>query len=146
MMAVVLVQRVKEAHVKLPDGKERGIGRGLLVYVGFESGDGPEVVPKIARKVAHLRVFEDGDGKMNLSVVDIGGEVLMVPNFTLAGDARKGNRPSFGNAKAPEEARGMFLSLVEELSTYVPTVRGEFGAHMYVRSTNDGPVNIVMRF
>ncbi len=146
MMAVVLIQRVLRARVRLSDGEERGIGRGILVYVGFESGDGPEVLPKIARKVANLRVFEDEGGKMNLSVVDVGGEVLIVPNFTLAGDTRKGNRPSFGNAKDPRDAEGMFLGLVEETSRYVAVVRGEFGDHMYVESINDGPVNIVMKF
>ncbi len=145
-MAVVLVQRVRWAKVRLPGGEERGIGRGLLAYVGFEREDPPDVVGKVAKKVANLRVFEDPNGKMNLSVEDVGGEVLLIPNFTLAGDARKGNRPSFGRAKPPEEAREMFLKLCEDMASYVPVKRGEFGAHMFVESENDGPVNIVVRF
>ncbi len=145
-MAVVLVQRVKSASVILESGEERSTGKGLLVYVGFEREDTPEVIPKIARKVVNLRIFEDAVGKMNLSVKDIGGEILLIPNFTLAGDAKKGNRPSFGGAKPPEEASGMFLALFEELKGEVNAQRGEFGTYMRIISENDGPVNIVMNF
>jgi D-tyrosyl-tRNA(Tyr) deacylase len=145
-MAVVLVQRVRRASVRLPEGEERSIGRGLLVYVGFQREDGEEVIPKIVRKILNLRIIEDEAGKMNLSVMDVGGEVLLVPNFTLAGDARKGNRPSFGGAKPPDEAREMFLKLFKEMASYTGVRRGEFGAHMLVSSTNDGPVNIVLSF
>jgi len=143
-MAVVLVQRVKSASVILESGERRSTGRGLLVYVGFERGDTPEVIPKIVRKVVNLRIFEDAAGKMNLSVKDVGGEVLLIPNFTLAGDARKGNRPSFGGAKPPEEASRMFLDLFEGLKGEVSVQRGEFGTYMWIISENDGPVNIIM--
>ncbi len=145
-MAVVLVQRVKGASVILESGEERSTGKGLLVYVGFEREDTPEVIPKIARKVVNLRVFEDAVGKMNLSVKDVGGEILLIPNFTLAGDAKKGNRPSFGRAKHPEEASGMFLALFEELKGEVNVQRGEFGTYMRIISENDGPVNIIVNF
>jgi len=136
---------VSEAAVILPDGERRSIGRGLLVFVGFQRGDPEHVPEKIARKVAHLRVFEDADGKMNLSVRDVGGEVLLIPNFTLAGDTRKGNRPSFGGAESPDVARRMFLNLYGLLAEMVKTKRGEFGSHMRIFSINDGPVNLILK-
>lgn len=140
---ILLFQRVKQAKVIYGDVSEE-IGRGLLIYVGFEKKDDESVLEKSVKKILNLRIFEDEKGKMNLSVLDIKGDVLIVPNFTLAGDAKKGNRPSFDNAMDPENANRMFLTLVEELGKYVNVKKGGFREHMEVHSVNDGPVNIVL--
>ncbi len=144
MMPVILVQRVERAEVVLSSGEVRRIGRGLLVYVGFLKGDTGENLEKVAKKISNLRVFEDERGKMNLSVRDIGGEVLLIPNFTLAADTRKGNRPSFAAALRPPLAAQMFDDLYRLLKEVVRVERGEFGDHMRVYSVNDGPVNTVL--
>ena len=140
-----VVQRVKEAWVRV-NGEEVGrIGRGLLALVGFEKGDAEVVVPKLADKLVNLRVFEDASGRMNLSVQDVDGGVLLVPNFTLAGDARKGRRPSFDGAMEPGKAEIFFEALVRSVeATGVPTAAGVFGAHMEVGLVNEGPVTIVL--
>ncbi len=140
---ILLFQRVKQAKVIYGGGSEE-IGRGLLVYVGFERKDDESVLERSVKKILNLRIFEDEGGKMNLSVLDIKGDVLIVPNFTLAGNAKKGNRPSFDNAMDPENANRMFLSLVERLGKYVNVRKGAFREHMEVYSVNDGPVNIVL--
>jgi D-tyrosyl-tRNA(Tyr) deacylase len=116
------------------------IGRGLLVLLGVRAGDGEEQADKIAAKLAALRVFEDADGKMNLSVRDVGGELLVVSNFTVYGDARKGNRPSFVDAARPEEAE----PLVERVRAALGAEGGKFGARMAVELVNDGPVTVVL--
>ncbi|NPB04383.1 MAG: D-tyrosyl-tRNA(Tyr) deacylase [Thermotogae bacterium] len=144
-MAIALIQRVERASVILSDGRIRSIGRGILVYVGFERGDEKEILPKLARKILNLRIFEDAVGKMNLSVKDIGGEILLIPNFTLAGSVRKGNRPSFTGAKSPSEAVEFFLELVALLNSEISLERGEFGDHMRITSSNDGPVNLIVK-
>jgi len=116
------------------------IAAGLLVLLGVRDGDGADEADWIARKVAALRVFEDGDGKMNLSVRDAGGDVLVVSNFTVYGDARKGNRPSFVAAARPEAAE----PLVERVREALAAQGGVFGAHMDVELVNDGPVTILI--
>jgi D-tyrosyl-tRNA(Tyr) deacylase len=121
------------------------IGKGLAVLVGFEKGDISSYVDKMADKIVNLRVFEDSSGKMNLSVKDIGGELLVVPNFTLAADCRKGRRPSFQSSEDPDRAEEMFKKFVEKCASYgVPVKTGIFGADMKVHIVNDGPVTFVL--
>jgi D-aminoacyl-tRNA deacylase len=138
-----LVQRVSEAAVTVGERTVGAIGRGLLVLLGVEEGDGESDAALLARKVANLRIFEDDAGKMNRSVLEVGGGVLVVSQFTLCADVRKGNRPSFVGAAAPERAQALYASFCEHLGAHgVPVARGEFAAHMAVRLVNDGPVTI----
>jgi D-tyrosyl-tRNA(Tyr) deacylase len=135
-----LVQRVSEASVTV-DGKEVArIGPGLLVLLGVRRGDGEAEADRIASKLLALRLFEDAEGKMNLSVDDVGGEVLVVSQFTLYGDARKGNRPSFVDAAPPEEAEPLY----ERVRAQSRAQGGVFGARMSVALTNDGPVTLLL--
>jgi D-aminoacyl-tRNA deacylase len=140
-----VVQRVSEASVSV-DGDEVGrIGCGLLVYLGVGTGDTDEDLEYLAAKVAGLRIFPDAAHPMNRSVVDVGGGALVVSQFTLYGDARRGKRPSFTDAMEPASAEAMyerFASRLEELG--VPTARGVFRATMAVGSVNDGPVTILL--
>lgn len=140
-----VVQRVESASVEV-DGRVVGaIGTGLLVLVGIEAGDVDDDVRWLADKLANLRIFEDDAGRMNRSVLDVGGAVLLVPNFTVAGDARKGRRPSFDSAMAPGAAEPMFVALVGALrATGVGVESGVFRAHMRVTLVNDGPVTILL--
>lgn len=142
----VVLQRVTQANVTV-DGRVVGsIGPGLLVLAGAAADDTTEDFDWLARKIAQLRVFGDDDGVMNRSVVDVGGEVLAVSQFTLYASTRKGNRPSWSGAAPPDVARPMFdafvAALVRELGRPVPT--GEFGADMQVSLVNDGPVTIAI--
>ena len=142
----LLVQRVKSASVSV-DGKEIGsIGRGYLVFLGVCQADTESVADKMLAKLVKLRIFEDENGKTNLSLGDVGGAVLFVSQFTLYADCRKGNRPSFVNAGDPAHAEALYEYSVKELrNTYGLTVEtGEFGADMQVESVNDGPVTIVV--
>jgi D-aminoacyl-tRNA deacylase len=135
-----LVQRVSEAAVSV-DGEEIArIGRGLLVLLGVRTGDGPEQADRIAAKLERLRVFEDAEGKMNLSVREIEGELLVVSQFTLYGDARKGNRPSFVDAAPPEQAEPLYDRVREALGAR----GGVFGARMSVSLVGDGPVTLLV--
>jgi D-tyrosyl-tRNA(Tyr) deacylase len=135
-----LVQRVSEATVSV-DGREHSrIGPGLLVLLGVRRGDGPEQADRIARKLLGLRVFEDAEGKMNLDVGQAGGQILCVSQFTLYGDARKGNRPSFVDAAPPEAAEPLYERVRERLGA----AGGVFGASMQVSLTNDGPVTLLL--
>jgi D-tyrosyl-tRNA(Tyr) deacylase len=138
-----LIQRVREARV-LVDGETVGeIGRGLQVLVCAVPEDDEAVAVRLATKIAKLRIFEDAAGKMNLSLRDVGGAALVVSQFTLAADTRKGNRPSFIGAAAPEVARALYESFAEALAEQgVPVERGRFGAAMQVHLINDGPVTI----
>ena len=121
------------------------IGRGLLVLAGVERGDGPEQAAKAAAKLAGLRVFEDGAGRMNLNLAQVGGAVLLVSQFTLAGSLARGRRPSFDGAAAPEVAEPLIQRLAAELEQRnTPVAQGRFGAHMAVESVNDGPVTFVL--
>ena len=140
-----LLQRVSEASVAV-DGRVVGeIGAGLLVLLCAEAGDGEEEVAFLARKIANLRVFEDDAAKMNRSLLDTGGGALVVSQFTLAADLRRGNRPGFSAAAAPELARDLYARFCAGLAEHgVPVATGEFAAHMAVRLINDGPVTIWM--
>ena len=116
------------------------IGHGLLVLLGVRHGDGEAEADWIVRKLLALRIFEDGDGRMNRSVTDVGGEVLCVSQFTLYGDAHKGNRPGFTEAAPPEEAEPLYEHVRERLGAQ----GGRFGAHMLVELANDGPVTLIL--
>ena len=135
-----VVQRVSSASVAVDGETVASIGRGLLVLLGVRAGDGEAEADKIAAKLEALRVFEDPDGKMNVSVRDAGGELLVVSNFTVYGDARKGNRPSFVDAARPEVAE----PLVERVRAALGAEGGRFGARMAVELVNDGPVTLLI--
>jgi len=138
-----LVQRVSEAGVSVGGEEISAIEGGLLVLVGVEQGDGDEQVEFLARKIANLRVFEDDDGKMNLSVVDTGGSVLAVSQFTLCADVSRGNRPGFSYAAPPDVAEPVVAKFAEVVAGHGVSVQtGQFQAHMEVRLINDGPVTI----
>lgn len=140
-----VVQRVREARV-CADGVELGgIGEGLLVYLGVGSGDADADLEHLADKVAGLRVFRDDAASMNRSVVDVGGRALVVSQFTLYGDVRRGKRPSFTDAMEPAAAAAMYERFIARLEALgVPCARGAFGAMMDVHSINDGPVTILI--
>jgi D-tyrosyl-tRNA(Tyr) deacylase len=140
-----VLQRVSRASVKV-DGKVVGaIERGLLVLVGVAAGDGPDDLKYIATKTRETRIFPDDEGKMNRSVEDAGGGVLVVSQFTLMGDVRNGRRPSFVTAEAPAQARAMYEALLETLrQSGLRVEAGVFQAHMDVELVNDGPVTILL--
>ncbi|MFM7246527.1 MAG: D-aminoacyl-tRNA deacylase [Actinomycetota bacterium] len=140
-----VVQRVSEASVTIAGDVVGRIGRGLLVLVGVEQGDGPGDADWLAGKVAALRIFSAADGKMNLAVREVGGETLVVSQFTLLADTRKGNRPSFTAAADPAVAAPLVEAYRDRLAALgLETASGRFGAHMDVALVNDGPVTIVL--
>jgi D-tyrosyl-tRNA(Tyr) deacylase len=140
-----VVQRVTFARVRVDERTVGEIGRGLLVFAGVEKGDGPSDIDYIASKVHDLRIFNDAEGKMNLSVAGADGGVLVVSQFTLCGDCRKGRRPSFDAAESPAVARPLYEGLVAALRALKLNVAtGEFQAHMQVELANDGPVTILL--
>ena len=141
----IVVQRVTRASVTV-DGEVVGaIARGLLVLLGIATDDTPEDVDRLAGKVAHLRIFEASDGKFDRSVLDVGGEILVVSQFTLLADTSKGNRPGFSDAARPEVARPLVERFCAALSGQgISVATGVFGARMSVELVNDGPVTIVL--
>lgn len=140
-----VVQRVTSSSVTV-DGKIVGkIGKGLTVLLGVEVGDSIHDVLYLAPKIAGLRIFSDQEDKMNLSVLDVKGEILVISQFTLLGDARKGKRPSYSNAARPEQAEALYLAFAEELEKLqIHTEKGIFGADMKVSILNDGPVTLLL--
>lgn len=143
---IALLQRVTEASVRVEDREVAAIGPGLLVFVGVEVGDGEREARRLAERIVGYRVFADERGRMNLSVRDAGGEILLVPQFTLAADTRSGNRPGFSTAADPEAGRRLFEHLVAEVEGLADRVAtGRFGAHMRVALVNDGPVTFSLR-
>ena len=140
-----VVQRVTSARVTVEDRVTGEIGPGALVLLGVEQGDGPADLHYITAKIRDLRIFSDAAGKMNLSVLDTGGAVLVVSQFTLSGDARNGRRPSFVTAAAPQIARALYEEVVRELrASGLRVETGEFQAMMQVALVNDGPVTILL--
>ena len=135
-----VVQRVSRASVTVDGDEVARIGRGLLVLLGVKAGDGEEEADRIVRKLLALRIFEDADGKMNVSVGEVGGAILCVSNFTVYGETRKGNRPSFVDAAPPEEA----VALYERVRAGLGAQGGRFGARMAVELVNDGPVTLLV--
>ncbi len=141
----LVVQRVTSASVTVGGEVIASIGLGLVVLVGVGADDTAASARRLARKVAELRIFSDAEGKMNLSVAQVGGAVLCISQFTLYGDVRKGHRPSFVQAARPELARPILEAFVTELeSTGLEVSQGRFQAHMAVALVNDGPVTIIM--
>jgi D-tyrosyl-tRNA(Tyr) deacylase len=142
---IAVLQRVSRAGVEIDGAVRASIGKGLLVLLCAVKGDGDADVDYLVRKIAQLRIFEDGDGRMNRSVADINGEVLVVSQFTLAASTKKGNRPSFDAAEAPERARKLCDAVVTGLCACGLAVRtGVFGAMMEVSLVNDGPVTVLL--
>jgi len=141
----LILQRVKSGRVYVGERTVAEIGQGLVILLGIAPGDGEQQVRFLAEKTANLRIFEDELGKMNLSILDVKGSSIVVSQFTLYADARKGRRPSFTDAALPETARPVVERFVELLIAQgVPTQAGEFGAHMLVEIANDGPVTILL--
>ncbi len=135
-----LLQRVSEASVEVDGEQVAAIDRGLLVLIGVERGDGPDQVTRLAERLLAFRVFEDDAGRMNLNVCEAGGALLLVPQFTLAADTAKGNRPGFSRAAEPAQGQALFAELVEAVSNAgVPVSAGVFGATMRVGLCNEGP-------
>lgn len=141
----IVLQKVREAAVEI-EGKVQGrIQKGVCLLVGVEKEDGEEEARYLAKKIAELRIFPDKKGKMNLSLLDVGGEVLAVSQFTLASSVKKGRRPSFDRVAPPEKAEPLFLYLVDQLKEKGLTVKtGVFGAMMDIHLTNEGPVTFIL--
>ncbi len=142
------IQRVSEASVEVAGERVAEIGRGFLILLGITHTDGPEDAEKLARKIPALRIFEDEQGLMNKSLLDIGGAAIVVSQFTLYADTKKGNRPSFIGAARPEQAQPLYQALVSLLRRTLGAERvgtGVFGAEMKVRLLNDGPVTVELR-
>ena len=140
-----VIQRVKSASVTVEGKVVSEVSKGLLVFLGVAQEDTPDAVNYMASKIANLRIFEDEEGLMNLSVLDVGGEALVVSQFTLCGDCRKGRRPSFIDAARPEKADPLYQAFMDEISRLgVPVKAGIFQAMMDVELINDGPVTILL--
>ncbi|MCX7771083.1 MAG: D-aminoacyl-tRNA deacylase [Proteobacteria bacterium] len=140
-----LIQRVIEASVYIEEGLESSINKGLLVFLGIGAQDNEGDIQYLVRKITNLRVFEDERGKLNLSVKDIKGEVMIVSQFTLYADCRKGNRPSFDRAMTPDIAKILYDKFIEEMRKEgIVVMTGVFGASMQIRLINDGPVTIML--
>jgi len=140
-----LIQRVRSGNVIVENKTVAEIGQGVVILLGIAPGDGEEQARYLAEKIANLRIFEDTEGKLNLSLLDIGGKAIVVSQFTLYADTHKGRRPSFTDAALPEIAKPLierFAAFLNDLG--VPTQQGVFGAHMLVNIANDGPVTIWM--
>lgn len=139
-----VIQRVKNTTLKVDGKLISQIPSGLVVYLGIKCGDTEAMCDVLAKKIPKLRIFEDSEGKMNLSVMDVGGEILLVSQFTLYGDCSHGNRPSFSDAERPERAEKLYLYLAQKLKeTGIPVKLGVFGADMKIEQFNDGPVSII---
>ncbi len=140
-----VIQRVNHASVSV-DGRVLGsIGKGFMVLIGISESDTTAIADKMIAKMAKLRIFDDADGKTNLDINTVGGSLLLISQFTLYADCRKGNRPSFIKAGAPDMAESLYEYIIEAAKKYVPDVqRGEFGAYMKIDLENDGPFTIVL--
>lgn len=142
-----LIQRVKKASVRIDSQLYSQINEGILIFLGVEKGDEKSNADKLAEKLVKLRIFEDENEKMNKSVQDINGSILVVSQFTLAGDCKKGTRPSFDKAELPQKANELYEYFISKLkSMNIPTKTGSFGAMMDVELINDGPVTFMLEF
>ena len=140
---IALIQRVSSASVIIDQNEVSSIDMGLLVMLGIKAHDSAAVTQKLCDKIISLRVFDDSAGNMNLDIQSVGGSVLVVPNFTLAADTSKGNRPGFSTAMSPDKAEPLFELFMKKLQTTYPKVKqGIFGADMQVHLVNDGPITI----
>lgn len=140
----VVVQRVLEAHVKVDKAIVGAIGKGYLIYIGIHVNDSLDIVKKMADKIHLLRVFEDAQGKMNVNLGTVNGSILAISQFTLYGDTKGNNRPSFIEAARPEQAIPLYEALCQQLSLHHQVEKGVFGAHMEIHSINNGPVTILI--
>jgi len=140
----IVVQRVKQAQVSIDGQVYSQIKQGLVLLVGVAPEDQPEDLDYAVRKLVNMRIFSDAEGKMNLSVKDIEGEILSISQFTLFADTKKGNRPAFTGAAKPDVAEAFYLEFNQELAKEVPVQTGIFGADMQVELINDGPVTIIL--
>lgn len=140
-----LIQRVKKASVTIEGKLYSKIDKGLLVFLGVQKGDNEENADKLAQKLVNLRIFEDENEKMNLSLKDVNGQMLVVSQFTLCGDCKKGTRPSFDNAELPQKANQLYEYFVSQIKAQgIETQTGSFGAMMDVELINDGPVTFMI--
>ena len=141
----VLIQRVKEASVTIDNKQYSAINKGILALVGIEKGDTLENIQKMAKKLVNLRIFSDDNDKMNLSLMDIQGEMLIVSQFTLCGDCKKGTRPSFDKSAPPTVANELYEAFIKEVASYgIKYGTGQFGAMMDIALINDGPVTFML--
>lgn len=142
----IVIQRVKHAKVRVEPDFESSIHQGLLLLIGIENADTLQDIDWLVKKVSHMRLFSDQEGKMNLSLLDTGFEAMVISQFTLHASTKKGNRPSFINAGKPELAKKMYNIFIEKLQNVLktPVKNGQFGANMQVTLQNDGPVTIIM--
>lgn len=140
-----VIQRVSESKVTVAEQVIGEIKKGFMVLIGISEEDTKETADKLIRKMTGLRIFEDENGKTNLSLADVGGELLLISQFTLYADCKKGNRPSFTKAGSPEKAKELYEYIIKKCKETVPVVeQGSFGAHMYVSLENDGPFTILL--
>lgn len=141
-----VIQRVTEASVLIDNAEKRSIGHGLVILLGIEDADNVDDIEWLCGKIARLRIFNDADGVMNLSVQEVAGELLVISQFTLFAGTKKGNRPSYIRASGPEKAIPLYQQFIEKMKTEsgLNVVTGEFGAFMQVALINDGPVTIII--
>ena len=139
-----VVQRVLSAELKVEGQLVSSINRGYVIFLGVKKGDGVADCDYLAKKISSLRIFEDENEKINYSVLDVGGEILLVSQFTLYANASHGNRPDFLDAESPENAEKLYLYLAEKLQQSVPVKLGVFGADMKISQVNDGPFTIIL--
>lgn len=142
----VVVQRSKKSSVSVEEKLVNEIDNGMVLLVSFTQGDTIDNILKMTKKIANLRIFDDEEGVMNKSILDVGGEILSISQFTLYGDTTKGNRPSYMKALNGEEAIKLYEIFNEEMNKYVVTKSGIFGAEMMVNISNDGPITLIMEF
>lgn len=142
----VVVQRSKKSSVSVDGKLVNEIDNGMVLLVSFTQGDTRDNILKMTKKIANLRIFDDENGIMNKSILDAGGEILSISQFTLYGDTTKGNRPSYIKALNGEEAIKLYVTFNEEMNKYVVTKPGIFGAEMMVNISNDGPITLIMEF
>ena len=141
----ILLQRVKRASVEIDNKLYSSISGGILAFVGIEKGDTSEKIEKLAKKIVNLRIFSDENDKMNRSLLDVNGDILIVSQFTLCGDCRKGTRPSFDHSAPPDIANNLYEEFIIQVKNYgINTQTGKFGAMMDVSLINDGPVTFML--